>query len=116
MSDDLAYWGATDEDAAALPPPEMRRIGERLFVRPRGFEGNGAPLRLPLRLTPDFLRRAIAAGDGVQQVQLVVDELAEDASREAWAALDQLDRTAVAARYFSELAGLLGMAAGESSR
>ena len=116
MSEDLAYWGAEDVDDVTLPPPEMRRIGEQLFVRPRGFEGNGAALRLPLRLSPDFMKRAAAEGDGVAQVSLVVDELTNEAAREAWLGLDLLDRTAVASRYFTELQTLLGMAVGESSR
>ncbi len=116
MSDDLAYWGATDEDAAVLPPPEMRRIGERLFVRPRGFEGNGAPLRLPLRLHPDFMRRAVAEGNAAAQLALIVDELTDETARTAWLALDMIDREAVIARYFFEVNALLGMAAGESSR
>lgn len=116
MSDDLAYWGATDADDTTLPPPEMRRIGERLFVRPRGFTGTGAPLRLPLRLRPEFMRRAAAEGGGVEQMALVVDELTDEAMRQAWLDLDHIDRVAVSARFMAEMKALLGMAAGESSR
>jgi hypothetical protein len=111
-ADDLALWGATDDDAATLPPPDTRRIGERLFIRPRGMEA-GKAARLPLRLSPDFLARAIEAGDGVAQCALVVAELGDDTAREVWAGFDQIDQTAVAARYFEAVQELLGMAAGK---
>lgn len=116
MSDDLAYWGATEDDDATLPPPEVRRIGERLFVRPRGWEKVGAPIRLPLRVSHDFLRRAMGEGGGVAQLALVVDELTDEPTREAWLDLDPVDRATVAIRYFAAMQELSGMAAGESSR
>lgn len=116
MTDDLAYWGATEADDATLPPPETRRIGERLFVRPRGLKPGGKPARIPLRLTPDQMAAAIAEGDGVAQLGYLVGELGDATTKAAWAGLDFIDREMVAAAYFAAVKELLGMAAGESSR
>ena len=112
--DDLALWGATDDDDRVVLP-DMRRIGDRLYVRPQGTE-YGKAARLPLRVSVDFMRRALDAGDGMAQLDLVVAELGDDGTRQAWAGLDHLDRVAVAGRYFAEQQTLIGMAAGESSR
>lgn len=112
---DLELWGATEDDALVAPPPEMARIGERLFVRwPDMPRGRAA--RLPLRLRPDFLARSIATGDGLAQLGLVVAELCDDTARDLWDGLDNLDRHRVAKRYFHEVNELLRLAPGESSR
>ncbi len=116
MTDDLALWGATDDDAALLPAPDMRRIGERLFVRPRDLEP-GKALRLPLRVPQAVTRRAMDEGAGGEgQVSIVIDALADDFTREQWAELDSIDQARVARRYFTEVRDLLGMDPGESSR
>jgi len=113
--DDLALWGATEADELLGELPQVRRIGEKLFVRVPGAEP-GTAVRLPLRLSVDLMRRAIEAGDGVDQTGYVIDEVGDEAARDMWAGLDHIARVAVAARYFRETNELAGLAAGESSR
>lgn len=113
--DDLALWGATGDDDQVTPPPDMRRIGERLYVRPKGTPYCNAA-RLPLRLPVAFMRRCIEACDGLEQLDLVAAEMCDDLTRGMWEGLDSFDRVAVADRYFKEQQTLIGMAAGESSR
>lgn len=117
MTDDLALWGATDDDEALMPPPDMRRIGERLFVRPRGMEPNKA-MRLPLRVSPDVMRKMTEASpDGVVQVGVLLIEVGDEFTQSAWEALDLIDQSAVARRFFeAERELLAGVTPGESSR
>ena len=76
--DDLALWGATEADELIGALPQVRRIGEKLFVRVPGAEP-GTAVRLPLRLSVDLMRRAIEAGDGVDQTGYVIDEVGDEA-------------------------------------
>lgn len=113
-TDDLALWGAVPADEEVVLP-QVRRIGALLFVRTPEAEP-GTAVRLPLRLAVDVMRKAMEAGDGVDQTGYVIEHVADDAAREMWAGLDYIARASVAAAYFREIQALTGMAAGESSR
>lgn len=111
---DLELWGATEADEQISPAPEMRRIGERLFVRTAEMP-RGKAARLPLRIKPDLMKRLLPL-NAVDQVEKVIDELADDRTKAVWSGLDFVDRLRVAKRYHDEVVELFGMVTGESVR